>query len=120
MRRTLITLLLLPAGVLAAMAMAEPDPVKGTLQQADAALQAGEADKALALLASMPEGGEDIAEAESLQCRVQFTLAHWDAAIRHANRLCGWMGKTQIRTCGWAERWAKTARGHVSDCVLSW
>jgi tetratricopeptide (TPR) repeat protein len=78
-RRLLITTLLLPW--LAAIAMAEPEPVKGTLQQANAALQAGEADKSLALLASLPEGGANIAEAENLQCRVQFTMARWDAAI---------------------------------------
>ena len=106
--RSLIAALLLPAGVLAAMAMAEPEPAMGTpvkevLTQANAALQAGEADKVLALLASLPQGGENLAEAESLQCRVQFTLARWDAAIRaceQAVRLDGrdsnthmWLGR---------------------------
>ena len=103
MRRLLIAALLVPAGLLAATAMAEPEPVKAALQQANAALQAGEADKALALLASMPEGGTNIAEAESLQCRIQFTLARWDAAVKaceQAVRLDGqdsnthmWLGR---------------------------
>jgi len=102
-RRSLITALLLPAGLLSVMAMAEPQPSKETFDQANAALQAGEADKALALLALLPEGGVNMAEAETLQCRVQFTLAHWDAAIRaceQAVRLDGqdsnahmWLGR---------------------------
>ena len=49
------------------------------LAQANAALQAGEADKALALLSTIarPDGK---AEAYNLKCRVEFTLEHWDRA----------------------------------------
>lgn len=82
MSRWLITALIVSACLMAAMAKAEPEPMKGTLQQANAALQAGEADKALALLASLPDGGANIAAAENLQCRVQYTMARWDAAIK--------------------------------------
>lgn len=51
------------------------------LVQADAALQAGEADKALALLRSLPNSGPSLAEANNLQCRVLFTLERWDEAV---------------------------------------
>lgn len=51
-----------------------------TLTQINAALQAGEADKAIGLIASLPERGANIAEAQNLECRVRFTLQEWNAA----------------------------------------
>ncbi len=51
-------------------------PAGNGLAQANAALQNGEADKALALLSSLPAS----AEAHNLRCRVLMTLQHWDAA----------------------------------------
>ena len=53
---------------------------KQALAQANAALQAGEADKALALLGSVSKTGVEQAEAQNLECRVEYTLEHWDAA----------------------------------------
>jgi Tfp pilus assembly protein PilF len=50
------------------------------LSQANAALQAGEADKALTLLASLPPPAGGSAEAHNLRCRVLFTLELWEAA----------------------------------------
>lgn len=47
-----------------------------SLEQANAALQAGQADKALALLNSLPES----AEAHNLRCRVWMTVQRWNAA----------------------------------------
>ncbi len=47
-----------------------------TLRQADAALQAGEADRAMNLLSSVPQS----AESHNLRCRVFFTLDDWDPA----------------------------------------
>ena len=52
-----------------------------TLAQANAALQAGEADKALALLQSVPETNGGAAEAANLECRVRLTLEQWEAAV---------------------------------------
>lgn len=49
------------------------------LSQIDKALQAGEADRALAMLKSLPSGS-DRAEAYNLECRVRYTLQQWDAA----------------------------------------
>lgn len=51
------------------------------LVQANSALQAGEADKALALLKSFPGDGAGMAEANNLECRVYFSLEQWDAAV---------------------------------------
>ena len=50
------------------------------LAAADAALQAGEADKALSLLFSLPLAGPDLAMSHNLICRVRYTLGQWDAA----------------------------------------
>jgi len=58
---------------LAASAPAQP----ASLSQANAALQAGEADKAVALLNSLPA----TAESHNLRCRVLYTLEHWNAAV---------------------------------------
>jgi tetratricopeptide (TPR) repeat protein len=49
------------------------------LAQANAALQAGEADKALALLSTLAQPGGK-AEAYNLRCRVEYTLELWDRA----------------------------------------
>jgi len=62
----------------AATAMAAPVPGgRDQLAQANAALQAGRADKALALLA---QPGVGQAEAHNLRCRVLYTLEQWDRA----------------------------------------
>jgi tetratricopeptide (TPR) repeat protein len=50
------------------------------LAQANQALQAGEADKALSLVSSLPNGGAQIAEAQNLKCRVHYALQMWDDA----------------------------------------
>lgn len=68
---------------------AAPDQAK-LLVQANVALQAGEADKALALLASAPASGAASAQTHSLICRVRLTLEQYDAAANeceHAVRL---------------------------------
>ena len=69
----LLQLLLL--GAFASATTASDVPRTG-IGQADAALQAGEADRALSLLGSMP----DSAEAHNLRCRVFFMEERWDDA----------------------------------------
>jgi len=95
----------LPAAALAAaVALAAAAPAaKMQLAQANAALQAGEADQALALLEAIPQSGAGLAEANNLECRVRFTLEQWDAAAKacqEAVRLDGqnsgyhlWLGR---------------------------
>jgi tetratricopeptide (TPR) repeat protein len=61
------------AAVLSASAQSLP------LAQATAALQSGEADKALAILSPLAQPGGE-AEAYNLKCRVEYSLEQWDQA----------------------------------------
>jgi tetratricopeptide (TPR) repeat protein len=61
-----------------------------TIAQADQAFQAGEADKALQQISSLPQGGSGSAEALILACRIHYALQQWDKAVsecRHATQL---------------------------------
>jgi hypothetical protein len=60
--------------------------IKAELAQANATLEAGEADRALALLRNFPGQGAAVsqsqsAEARNLECRVLYTLEEWSAAV---------------------------------------
>lgn len=78
--------LLAAAAMVSASAQAsKPQPAQA-LAQANLALQAGEADKALALLNSLPPSGPGLAEAHNLQCRVRLTLEQWEAAARECQQ----------------------------------
>ena len=59
---------------------ATPGPPQEGLAQVNAALQAGQADKALAMLRSLPAPAGDSGEAHNLRCRVLFTLEQFEAA----------------------------------------
>ena len=74
-RRAVLTAILVIA-VQAAVAQIST----AALRQADDALQAGEADRALGLLWPPPAAGPGAAEAQNLICRVRFALEEWDAA----------------------------------------
>jgi tetratricopeptide (TPR) repeat protein len=56
------------------------------LAQINTALQAGEADKALELIAALPQAGADDAAALNLECRIRYTLSQWDAAASACER----------------------------------
>ncbi|MGO9316570.1 MAG: tetratricopeptide repeat protein [Terracidiphilus sp.] len=74
--------LLLAAGLVSTAPAALPAPVSGQkeqLAQANAALQAGEADKALAVLNTLAQPGGS-AEAYNLRCRVEYSLEQWGRA----------------------------------------
>jgi tetratricopeptide (TPR) repeat protein len=60
----------------AAASFAAAEAPKTQLALADAALQSGEADRALSLLSTAPSS----AEAHNLRCRVFFTMGRWDDA----------------------------------------
>jgi tetratricopeptide (TPR) repeat protein len=66
------------------------------LSQANAALQAGEADRALALLNSLPPSAGGQAEAHNLQCRVRLTLRQWDAAASQCERAVQLEGQNSV------------------------
>jgi len=73
---------LILAGLVSAASAALPAHEPGQreqLAQANEALQAGEADKALALLNSLAQPGGS-AEAYNLRCRVEYTLMNWNSA----------------------------------------
>jgi tetratricopeptide (TPR) repeat protein len=71
---------MVPAFILAA-AVTIPASAQDLLAQANSALQAGEADHALALLYSLPASGGGQAEDHNLQCRVRYTLEQWNEAV---------------------------------------
>lgn len=75
--KKLLELVVLGACACAAAA----DLPKAGIAQADAALQAGEADQALSLLNSIPSS----AEAHNLRCRVYFMLERWDDAANECD-----------------------------------
>jgi predicted Zn-dependent protease len=56
------------------------------LVEANAALQAGQADKALSLLQSLPANEAESSAAHNLRCRVQFSLEHWENAARECQQ----------------------------------
>jgi tetratricopeptide (TPR) repeat protein len=57
-----------------------------TLAQANTYLQAGQADKALAVLAPLPATGTGAAQAQNLLCRVRFMLQQWSQAVSACQR----------------------------------
>src|SRR5215469_11410139 len=68
---------------MAASLIADPTkavPVSEGLAAVNAALQAGQADRALALLQSLPQPAANSAEAHNLRCRVLFTLEQFEIA----------------------------------------
>ncbi len=74
--RVLAGLVLASAAVLSASAQSSE---RSQLALATAALQFGEADKALALLSPLAQPGGE-AEAYNLKCRVEYSLEQWDRA----------------------------------------
>jgi tetratricopeptide (TPR) repeat protein len=73
----------LPGILLAASLVAETSksvPVQEGLAEVNAALQAGQADRALTLLSSLPSPAGNSAEAHNLRCRVFFILEQFEEA----------------------------------------
>lgn len=121
----------MPAVALAA-AVTISASTQSPLAQANAALQAGEADKALALLSSLPQSDASQAETYNLECRVRYTLEQWDEAARQceeAVRLDGqnsnyhlWLGralgkKAERASFLKAYSLAKRVRGEFEESV---
>jgi len=81
---------------------------RGGLAQADAALQAGEADRALSMLSAAPAS----AEAHLLRCRVYFAEERWDDAVNECDtavRLDGQNAQNHL--------WLARALGEKADAV---
>lgn len=78
--------------LLAALSVAAAQSPKDALAQANVALQAGEADRALTLLGSLPAS----AESHNLRCRVLFTLQHWDEAAGECEKAVKFDGQSSV------------------------
>jgi len=80
--------MLLGLTMAASLATAESakEGVQTSLAQVNAALQAGQADKARALLKSLPDAVGNSADAHNLRCRVLFTLEQFEAAKKKPGR----------------------------------
>jgi tetratricopeptide (TPR) repeat protein len=78
--------------LLAALSVAAAQSPKDALTQANVALQAGEADRALALLGSLPVS----AESHNLRCRVLFTLQRWDEAAGECEKAVKFDGQSSV------------------------
>ncbi len=65
---------------------AAADSTRDGLAQVNTALQAGQADKALALLQALPAPVGNSAEAHNLRCRVLFTLEQFEPANRECEQ----------------------------------
>jgi tetratricopeptide (TPR) repeat protein len=80
----------MPTSLLGASATGSPSGARDPLAEANRSLQNGEADKALALLASLPSSGPssgfDQGLAHNLACRVRLTLEQWDAAAHECEQ----------------------------------
>ena len=72
------------AAVTASLSRAQIPPA--TLTQANAYLQAGEADKAIALLSPLPTSGTGADQAQNLLCRVRFMLQQWSQAVAECQK----------------------------------
>lgn len=73
--------LALLATVAAALQPAYGATVSQTIAHADQIFQAGQADKALQELSSLPQGGTASADAQNLACRIHYALLQWDRAV---------------------------------------
>lgn len=101
----------LAGAVLAAALCMTVHAETATLAQANAALQEGEADKALTLLSSLPA----TAEAHNLRCRVLYTLQKWDAAVDECEKAVA-MDKNNSEYHLWLGR----ALGEKADRAPFW
>ncbi len=58
----------------------------GALDAVNTALQQGQADQALSLLAALPAADAASAQAGNLHCRIDLTLENWDAAVKECQQ----------------------------------
>ena len=80
------------------------------LVEANAALQAGQADRALALLQSLPAEEAGSAEAHNLRCRVFYTVEQWEAAARECQQAVNQDDQNSMN-----HLWLGRAQGEMAD-----
>jgi len=84
--------------------------VHGGLTEANIALQAGQADKALGLLQSLPDGEAGSAQAHNLKCRVLFTLEQWEPAVEECQHAVNLDQQSSMN-----HLWLGRAMGELAD-----
>lgn len=93
--------------LLAALAcIAFADVPNNGLALANTALQSGEADRAIALLSSLPSSAEN----HNLRCRVYFTLQRWDDAAKECEQAVRFDGQSATE-----HLWLGRALGEKAD-----
>jgi tetratricopeptide (TPR) repeat protein len=80
------------------------------LSQINQALQAGEADRALGILSSLPGGGSNSADALNLECRVRYILQQWDTAVQRCEQAVALNGQNAAY-----HLWLARALGEKAD-----
>jgi len=80
------------------------------LTQAGADLQAGEADKALGLLNSLPSSAANLAVAHNVACRVRLTLEQWSVAVTECEEAVRLDGQNSV-----FHLWLARALGEKAD-----
>ena len=90
----------------AVLTSAKADVPKDGIAQANAALQSGEADRALTLLSTLPSS----AETHNLRCRVHFMLENWDDAANECEQGLRLDGQSSI-----GHLWLGRALGEKAD-----
>ena len=88
--------------------------------EADAALQAGRADAAMAILSGLSAPEADSALAHNLRCRVLFALEQWSDAASECQQAVSLEPRVPCFTCGWAGRWARRPRLRHSGRPMVW
>jgi tetratricopeptide (TPR) repeat protein len=88
---------------------------RSSMAQADAALQAGRADAAMGILASLPPEEGNSALAHNLRCRVLFALEQWDDAANECQQAVNLDGDDSMY-----HLWLGRAVGEKADNAPFW
>ncbi|HWE87773.1 MAG TPA: hypothetical protein VG267_22710 [Terracidiphilus sp.] len=88
---------------------------RSSLPEAEAALQAGRADSAISILASLPAEQANSALAHNLRCRVLFALEQWDGAASECQQAVNLDG-----TVSMYHLWLGRAVGEKADNAPFW
>jgi tetratricopeptide (TPR) repeat protein len=96
--------------IVAIAALTQAQAVPNGLAEANSALQAGQADKALSLLQSLPDDEAGSAQAHNLKCRVLYTLEQWEPAAKECERAVKLDDKNSME-----HLWLGRALGEMAD-----
>ncbi len=95
---------------LATAALTPAQALHSGLAEANSALQAGQADKALSVLQSLPQEEAGSAQAHNLKCRVLFTLEQFDSAANECQQAVRLDDRSSMQ-----HLWLGRALGEMAD-----